>query len=143
MSRPATGKLLIIDDDRSFGAIIKAYAEQRGFETVFCTSLLELGSFARIREFDIAMIDYYLGNLRGDEIAEYVDTFFREIPVVIVSSESFKSEQVAKWPQSVRRFLAKSLGAPKIVEETAKVLGRERFLRHLERRPAETTRPNA
>ena len=134
MSVSDTGTLLIIDDDRSFGAVLVAHAVKKGFKPTYCTSLLDLGSFARIREFDIAIVDYYLGSLRGDEIAEYVDTFFREIPVVIVSAESFKSEQIAKWPQSVRRFVSKSVGPQAIVDATAKVLARERFLRSLEKR---------
>lgn len=128
---PSVGRLLVIDDDRTFGAIISACAKTRGFEPLYCSSLIDLGSFARIREFDVAVIDYFLGSMQGDEIAEYVDTFFSEIPVIIVSSKPFGAEEVAKWPSSVRRFIAKSEGPAAIVEAAKNLVNRERLIRRL------------
>lgn len=126
----ARQKLVIFDDDVCFGALLTAKARQAGFDTKFFTSLIDLGSFARIKEFDIAIIDYFLGSIRGDEIAEYVDTFFAEIPVIIVSSNDFDPRQVAKWPASVRQFVPKTQGIGKIIDAARGVLERDRMLRH-------------
>jgi DNA-binding response OmpR family regulator len=131
---PSRDKLLVIDDDRAFGAIMTVVAKQKGFEPHYFTSLIEMGSFARIRDFDLAIIDYYLGSLRGDEIAEYVDTFFRDIPVMIVSSQEFQNEQIEEWPASVRKFVSKMEGPDAIIETARGILKRERLLRRLERR---------
>jgi DNA-binding response OmpR family regulator len=90
-----------------------------------------LGSFARIREYDVAVIDYFLGSMQGDEIAEYVDTFFSEIPVIIVSSRPFNDDEVASWPSSVRRFIAKSHGPGAIVEAARALVNREQLLKRL------------
>lgn len=130
---PSCDKLLVIDDDRAFGAIVSAIARGKGFEPHYFTSLVEMGSFARIRDFDLAIIDYYLGSLRGDEIAEYVDTFFRDIPVMIVSSQEFKEDEISEWPASVRKFVSKMDGAEAIVETARSILKRERLLKRLER----------
>lgn len=127
----ATNRLLVIDDDRTFGAIISASAKTKGFDPLYCSSLIDLGSFARIREFDVAIIDYFLGSMQGDEIAEYVDTFFSEIPVIIVSSRPFNDDEVAAWPSSVRRFIAKSQGPTAIVEAARALVNREQLLRRL------------
>lgn len=122
-------KLLIVDDDVCFGALMSAVAKSRGFAPHFFTSLIDMGSFARIREFDVAIIDYYLGTLRGDEIAEYVDTFFSDVPVIIVSSENLAETRSVKWPASVRKFIPKSDGPGRIVEAAATIVKRDRMLK--------------
>lgn len=124
-----TGKMLVIDDDPSFGQLISTLAESRGLQTHYVSSLLDLGSFARIKEYEVALIDYFLGNLRGDEIAQYVEMFFQDIPVVIVSGNNFSAEEVDKWPASVKRFVAKSEGPYNIIDRVISVLERERLLK--------------
>lgn len=137
-------KLLIVDDDVCFGALISAVAKDRGFVPRFFTSLIDMGSFARIKEFDVAIIDYYLGSLRGDEIAEYVDTFFSEVPVIIVSSEDLRETRAVKWPASVRTFIPKSEGPGRIVEAAKQIVKRERLLRRFLAFPgAEVTATNS
>lgn len=129
-------KMLIVDDDVCFGALMSAVAKANGFEPRFFTSLVDMGSFARIREFDVAVIDYYLGSMRGDEIAEYVDTFFDDVPVIIVSSEDLTATKAAaKWPASVRRFVPKQTGCLKIVEAASSILKRDKLLKRFAASP--------
>jgi DNA-binding NtrC family response regulator len=125
-----TGKIVIFDDDVCFGALLAAKARAVGLEPAFFTSLLDLGSFARIKSFDLAIVDFYLGSIRGDEIAEYVDTFFGEVPVIIVSGEQMTPSRIAKWPRSVRQFIGKSEGPIRIVDAAKQLLRRERMLRY-------------
>lgn len=123
-------KLLLVDDDPGFGAILASIAKSKGFEPQWYSSLLEMGSFARIKEYDVAIIDYYLDCLRGDEIAQYVDTFFAGIPVIIVSSRNFTLQEISRWPSCVRRFVGKEKGAERIIDEARTILKRERLLKH-------------
>jgi DNA-binding NtrC family response regulator len=130
-ARNPDDRLLIIDDDICFGALMSAIAPKYQLKPRFFPSLVDMGSFARIRDFDIAVIDYFLGHLRGDEIAEYVDTFFDDIPVIIVSAEESLSHRQKVWPESVRMFLPKNVGPDSIAAAVRRVLTRERFLNKL------------
>lgn len=109
-------RVLIIDDDITFGAIIEAMAKKNGLDAEFHPSLVELGSFARLREFDLAVVDYFLESLRGDEVAQYADTFFEGLPVVVVSAKEFTAEETRRWPQSVREFIAKDKGPQAVID---------------------------
>ena len=124
-----TDRMLLIDDDPSFGALLQAVSESMGFATEYAPSLMELGAFARIKEFDIAVIDYYLASMRGDEIAGYVDMFFHDIPVVIVSCYAFSKNEMQNWPPCIKRFIPKSAGVSQMVETIRQVLERERLLK--------------
>lgn len=51
---------------------------------VHADSLLALGSFAGLKEFDLIVVDYDLKSIRGIEVAQYVQAFFAEIPVIVL-----------------------------------------------------------
>lgn len=124
-------RLLIVDDDPAFGALLERVARSKGFQAQWYPSLVEMGSFARIRDFDLAIVDYYLDCLKGDEIAEYVDTFFSDLPVIICSAEDFSANGGRRWPASVRAFHPKISGAGRIIEAAREILDRRRFLKRL------------
>lgn len=122
-------KIVVIEDDQSTGEMLAALAREEGFECDHYTSLADMGSFAHLKNYDLAIIDYYLESLRGDEIAEYVDTFFHDIPVVIISAKDFNEEEAKRWPQPVKQFVSKTEGAPKIIATARAVLERMRLLK--------------
>jgi DNA-binding NtrC family response regulator len=115
-------RVLIIDDDLTFGAILEAMLRKNGLDAEFHPSLVELGSFARLREFDLAVVDYFLDSLRGDEVAQYADTFFAGLPILVVSAKAFSPEETARWPQSVREFIAKDRGPQAVVDAARRIL---------------------
>ncbi len=110
------GGVLVIDDDATFGLLMKAVAEARGIKLDYVGSLAELGSFARIGDYDVAVLDYYLEKLTGAEIAEYFDAFFQDKPVIIVSGSSRLQDDSVQWPKCVRKFVLKSNGARNILD---------------------------
>lgn len=122
-------KVLLVDDDRSFGYLMARVAKTMGIDLTHKVSLIELGSFAMIKNFDIAMIDFYLENLRGDEIAQYVDTFFNDIPIVIVSAHEFDDKSKSKWPPTVKAFLPKVLGPSQLLKRVVETHDRMNFLK--------------
>lgn len=119
MSSPK--RLLIVEDNADFRRLLEVGAQLHGFEPHAYASLVDLGSFARIREFDVAMLDYYLESLTGDEIAQYVDTFFSHIPVIVVSAHRVDKDAI-KWPKSVRAFVSKEHGVAAIMAVAQQVL---------------------
>lgn len=131
-------KVLLVDDDPTFGFLMSTVAAGMGIDLTHRESLLDLGSFAMIRDFDIAMIDYYLENLRGDEIAQYVDTFFNDLPLVIVSAHDFDEKSKSKWPPTVKAFLPKELGAVQLLTRLVDIYNRVSFLKRFESASGQT-----
>lgn len=121
-------RILVLDDDPTFGAIITRLARSRGWEASWYASLIEMGSFARIKSCDLAVIDYFLESFRGDEVAEYVDTFFAEVPVLIVSAYPVEQELRQRWPAAIKGFVSKALGSEAILAEAERILERTRQL---------------
>lgn len=134
-------RMLIIDDDTIFGSMLKKAAEQRGYDVFYAPSLMDMGSFAKIRDFDVVVTDYFLDALRGDEIAQYADVFFEGgIPIVMVSAHDFDVMVREKWPQAVKSFVPKSKGISAILDTVAAVYDRECYLNTYRQKPV--TPPN-
>jgi len=108
-------KIVVIDDDRDFRELIERAGHSRGIAVTTFDSLLEMGSFARLREFDVAIVDFHLNSFSGLEVAEYVDVFFKNIPIVMVSASDL-DEQLDHWPDCVREFVSKSAGIYSILD---------------------------
>jgi DNA-binding NtrC family response regulator len=122
-------KMLIIDDDSTYGVLLSAIARKKGFEPHYYPSLLNLGSFACIRDYDIAVIDYFMDSVRGDEIAHYAQMFTMNVPVIIISGLNFGEEERKTWPACVKDFVAKEFGGERIIDAAAEVLKRQEFLK--------------
>ena len=91
-----------------------------------------MGPFARIKDYDLAIIDVYMDSIRGDELAEYLDMFVVQVPVILVSGKDFNLEhQATEWPSSVRAFIHKSEGPYQILATARAVLQRDRLLKRL------------
>lgn len=134
-------RVLLVDDDPAFGYLLKTVAASLGIDLTHKGSLIELGSFAMIKDFDIAIIDFYLESLRGDEIAQYVDTFFNELPLVIVSAHEFDDASKSKWPPTVKAFLPKELGAMQILKRVVELHDRQKLLRRFQAANTEMHHP--
>lgn len=108
--------ILLIDDDELFRSLFKTIAESLGVPVTCHASLAEMHSFAALKDFDVAVLDYYLESFRGPEIAEYVDVFFRELPVILISGGEIDGETQRVWPSCIRRFVNKASGPFAIIE---------------------------
>jgi len=114
--------LLLIDDDEFFRALFQAIADSLDVPAETYASLAELPSFAALREYDVAILDYYLESFKGPEIAEYVDVFFKDLPCLVISGGEIHDYDRRTWPACIRRFVPKSSGPYAIIERGLEVL---------------------
>ncbi len=114
--------LLLIDDDEFFCALFKMVGESLGIPVQTYGSLSDMQSFAELRNYDVAVLDYYLESFRGPEIAEYIDIFFTELPVVLISGGELKDLDQKLWPACIRRFVPKADGAHTIIKRSLEAM---------------------
>jgi CheY-like chemotaxis protein len=117
--------IALIDDNPEFLVLMSYFAQKNNINLTTYESLADMYSFTNLRNFDLILIDYYLEAFTGVEVAEYVETFFQGIPVVLVSSESLK--HTPDWPSVIKGHLEKKLGPAKIIANSLKILDRYHF----------------
>jgi CheY-like chemotaxis protein len=99
-------KILLIDDDVSFTKIISKAAGRKHLSVVECTSIRQVGKLP-FWNFDIALIDYDLGDITGVQLTDIV-SHLREIPVLLLSQ--YRQITMRGWPDCIKGFLHKSAG---------------------------------
>lgn len=113
--------ILVIDDDPSFRDLIRTVGQALKLPVTTVASLAEMSSFAALKDYDIAVIDFNLESFCGIEIAEYVEVFFKDLPVLIVSGENLDPTPVTRWPACIKKFVHKSFGPYAILQRCMKL----------------------
>ena len=113
-------KWALFDDDRAFRLIMESVARMHGICLETFESLQDLGSMSLLKNYRLIIVDHHLHQWKGYEIAEYSDVFFKETPVMIVSSDPDIS-LADNWPKVVKKFAPKSLGPEMLIKEALKI----------------------
>ena len=101
-------RILLVDDDPTFGKIMNRASEMKGVKITYCKSIDEFGAL-QSWDFDTIIMDYDLGAVTGFELTEYLEKFTKEdVPVILVSQTEQKSSK--NWPYTIREFVHKKLG---------------------------------
>jgi CheY-like chemotaxis protein len=113
-------RLVLIEDDPTFSAIMSRCAEAAGLELESFDSLVDLGGLASLGKFDVAILDFSLEHLTGVEIARYIDALLPKVPALLISADRERIDIVKRsmpsTPRSLRRAMAKEEGPEAILE---------------------------
>jgi len=123
-------RILVVDDDPSFGRILAQYARLGGVALAFFRSFDEVrGKLSRWR-FDAAVVDSDLGEATGLDVARYLERFLLDVPVLLVSQSDLTVPPKEEWPASVREFLFKNVGHRAILDAVVRLSGKREGMTH-------------
>lgn len=122
--KSARAKVVLIDDDPVYGAVIRRWAELEKVNLDVYNSLDDLGFLGLLSQYDVVIVDYDLGELNGKDVADYMATLFNNKPMVMISLVD-RSTEIMNCPSCVKAFMKKSAGYEKILN-TALKLGMEK-----------------
>lgn len=121
--------IVLIDDCLEFRHIMEAWAQVVSVNLKSFASLADMYSFAHLKNYDLAIIDFHLKSFCGIEIAEYVDVFFADLPVVLISGDSLVRKE--NWPTCIKGFIEKKDGPRAILQKSLQILEKVRYYRCL------------
>ncbi len=113
-------RIVLIDDDPIYGAVIRRWAELEKVDLDVFNSLDDLGFVGLLSQYDVAIVDYDLGELNGKDVADYMSTLFGNKPMVMISVID-RSTEIMNCPSCVKAFMKKSAGYEKILNTALKL----------------------
>lgn len=116
MSQRGAMKILLLDEDQNFARKLNARLHSRGIDLHWRRSLFELGTIGRLGGYDLLLVEPLKGPVNGLEIAQYVDSFFPGLPVVLVRNGDLPVG-LRHWPKSVVGAVCKVQGIDDVVAE--------------------------
>lgn len=81
-------KILIVDDDTSFGLMIEGFLKRKGFKTYFSSSYLNALKLIREVNFDLVLTDYRLDTATGLDLIPEIKKQNTQISIVLITAYS-------------------------------------------------------
>jgi DNA-binding response OmpR family regulator len=110
-------RVAVLDDDLLFLKVVERYAKQVGIEVTTAATVHQFAEVVSGSKYDVAVIDYYLDNDKGTEIAESVTS----LPIIITSRKSDWAKSEPDMPASIKEFVHKKYGAKIILQRALKI----------------------
>lgn len=111
-------KLLLVDDDPTYGKIMHKAATLHKLHLTYCK---DMEDFAQLSDFsfDVAIVDYNLGCVNGIELTRYIESYaMKPVPVILVSQTQQRANE--NWPNSIREFIYKENGPTAVINAACK-----------------------
>ncbi|MDZ7833918.1 MAG: ATP-binding protein [Desulfobacterales bacterium] len=118
-----TEHILIVDDERNVLEVHQQSLQDLGYEvTAISDSLEALETFRSApTQFDLVITDMAMPNLTGDKLARSIKTIRQDVPVILWTGFSEKSNDLLKDP-SIGSILMKPVSYAKLAKTVRKVL---------------------
>ena len=121
------GKVLVVEDDASMGALLVKDLGRRKFDVRHVTSAAEGLAVIAQEDIDVVVSDVRLGGMHGLELCERITSERPDVPVILITAFGDLETAIAAIRAGARDFLPK----PFEVEELALRLVNAVELRHL------------
>jgi two-component system response regulator GlrR len=118
----ASGKILVVDDDRSLIEVLKVRVESAGYEVT--TALKEEAAIAATKEqaFDLAIIDLQLDGTNGITLMQKLHLTIPELPVIILTAHGSIESAVQAMKQGAYSYVTKPFNARDLLLQVEKAL---------------------
>jgi len=116
---PATGRLLLVDDDEAFLRVLSRALQRRGFEVIGATSADSAREQAELHKPDYAVVDLKLGEDSGLDVIDALRMAAPGVVIVVLTGYASIATAVAAVKRGAANYLAKPVKADEVVRALA------------------------
>ena len=102
-----TGRILIVDDERSMCELLEMDLRLRGFSAASCTSASDAWRALSEEAFDVVVTDVQMPGTTGIQLCERITTDFPELPVIVMTAFGSMETAVAALRAGAYDFVTK------------------------------------
>jgi CheY-like chemotaxis protein len=115
--------VLIVDDDKELLDMVCLMLEKNNMIATCIENGLQLFAMLETSQFDVILMDIYLGNCDGRELARQIkaDSRFSHIPVLLYSAGNVQSRSIGE--SLADDFIEKPFDMPVLIGKICKLVG--------------------
>lgn len=119
-------KVFMVEDDRNFGTVMKAYLEINGFLVTWVKD--GMLAYKRFTEsyFDICVLDVMLPNVDGFTIARQIKKAQPDIPIVFLTAKVMKEDMLEGFSAGADDYITKPFDSEILICKLNAILKRQR-----------------
>jgi len=100
-------RILLAEDDKNLGSVLKVYLEAKGFNTTLCIDGKEaLESFKR-NNFDFCILDIMMPVMDGFTLAREIRKMDKKIPFLFLTAKSMQEDKIQGFELGADDYLTK------------------------------------
>lgn len=100
-------KVLLAEDDKNLGSVLKAYLEAKGYSTTLCIDGKEALETYKRNEFDFCILDIMMPVMDGFTLAKEIRKMDTQIPILFLTAKSMQEDKIYGFELGADDYLTK------------------------------------
>lgn len=117
-------KILLVEDDKNLGTILKAYLEAKKFQTVLCADGAEgLEKFKR-DSFNFCILDVMMPVMDGFTLAAEIRIIDKKVPLLFLTAKAMQDDKIQGFELGADDYLTKPFSMEELLMRIKAILRR-------------------
>lgn len=117
--------ILLVDDDDSILSIFEIFLTSNGYEVSTCNTPERALELSKKKNYDVAVLDFILPDIRGDELALKIKKMQNDIEIIFVTGFSQFDQCIKTLKMGVSEILLKPITANELVSAVSRTINNE------------------
>jgi two-component system OmpR family response regulator len=117
-------KILLAEDDESFGELLKNYLELNDFEVDWCRNGIEAFKRFHKKAFDICLLDVMMPDMNGFELAKEIKQNKADMPLLFLSAKSLREDLLIGYQCGADDYITKPFDSELLIYKIQAILKR-------------------
>ena len=100
-------RVLLAEDDKNLGSVLKAYLEAKGYSTTLCIDGKEALETYKRNEFDFCILDIMMPVMDGFSLAKEIRKMDTKIPILFLTAKSMQEDKIYGFELGADDYLTK------------------------------------
>jgi DNA-binding response OmpR family regulator len=119
-------KVLLAEDDKNLGAVLKAYLEAKGYQTTLCVNGKEAFEIYNKKKFDFCILDVMMPVKDGFTLAQEIRKLDKKIPILFLTAKSLQEDKLRGFDLGGDDYLTKPFSMEELLVRMKAILRRIR-----------------
>jgi two-component system, OmpR family, response regulator len=117
-------RVLLAEDDRNLGNILKNYLDAKGFATTLCVNGQEAVDIFSKKEFDFCILDIMMPVLDGFSVAREFRQTNRKTPILFLTAKSLQEDKLKGFEMGADDYMTKPFSMEELLMRMQAILRR-------------------
>ncbi len=117
-------KVLLAEDDKNLGAVLKAYLEAKGYQTTLCVNGKEAFDIFNKKKIDFCIVDVMMPVKDGFTLAQEIRRLDKHIPILFLTAKSLQEDKIRGFEIGGDDYLTKPFSMEELLMRMKAILRR-------------------
>jgi DNA-binding response OmpR family regulator len=117
-------KVLLAEDDKNLGAVLKAYLEAKGYPTTLCVNGKDAFDAFNKKKFDFCILDVMMPVKDGFTLASEIRKLDKKIPILFLTAKSLQDDKIRGFELGGDDYLTKPFSMEELLMRMKAIIRR-------------------